>query len=141
MTRRAVAAALSVLVLAGCGTAGTGSRVDLRADVRQITAQANARDAAGVRAGVDSLLRRIDAALASGQLSSADAARLRATAQSVRTAADTIDAGLLARQQAEQAARDAQLRLQEQAQNASRTPVPTPSGKDKGKGHSGDEGD
>lgn len=140
MTRRAVAAALTVLALAGCGTAG--SRVDLRAEVQQITAQANARDAAGVRTGVDSLLRRIDAAVASGQLSSADAARLRATAQSVRTAADTIDAGLLARQQADQAARDAQRRLQEAAQNASRTPAPTPSGKgDKGKSHNGDEGD
>lgn len=149
MRSRELAACAAVpaaaLLVAGCGS-GDDPRPQLQAGVQRVTAQANARNADGVRAAVDDLLRRTDAAVRSGGLSAAEATRLRSTAQQVRAAADSIDADLLARQRAEQAAREAQQRLQEQLARQTASPAPPPPADDKGragagKGDDGKKGD
>jgi hypothetical protein len=107
---------LGVALLTGCSG---DPHAALAADVRQITADANARRADAVRTGVDRLVSRVDAEARSGALTSAQAAALRRTALAVRSGADAVDADLIARRKAEQAAADAQRRV-EQAQQAAR---------------------
>lgn len=135
--RAAAATAVAVVLLSGCGT---DARAQLRTQVQTITTHANARDASGVRTSVDALLRNVDDAARRGSLTPAEADRLRRTAQAVRTAADTIDPNVIARQQAEQAALDAQRRLQEQIarQAATRAPAPAAGGHN-GNGGGGDD--
>jgi hypothetical protein len=107
---RAVPAVLvTALLLAGCGT---DERDELRALVEGITLEANDGDADGVRRGTEDLLARLDDAVASGALSSDEAALLRDRAQALRAGADEIDPRVLAAREAERRAAEAEARLE-----------------------------
>ena len=86
MTRRPAAlagVALSALLLSGCAS---DPRTELRSLVETITAEANDRDAAGVRSAVEDLLRRLDEAVRAGDLTEAEAATVRERALAVQAA-------------------------------------------------------
>jgi colicin import membrane protein len=119
VTRRTSAAVLSAglagVLLTGCAA---DPKAELRASVESITADANDRDARGVRDGVADLLRRIDDAERAGDLTAAEAATMRDRAAAVQAAADSIDEDLIARREAEEAAAEAQRQLEAEREAA-----------------------
>jgi hypothetical protein len=89
--RRSAALGLTVaatLLVSGCAADVRG---ELRRDVSRITDEANARDAEGVRRGVDRLLDRLPGAVDSGEVSSAEAARIAELARLLRDRADLLE--------------------------------------------------
>ncbi len=80
-------AVTGVLLLTGCAADVQG---ELRRDVAGITDDANARNADGVRRGVEDLLERLDDAVASGELSSPEAARIAELARLLAERADLL---------------------------------------------------
>lgn len=108
-----VALAATAALLAGCS-----SGPQLPALVEDVTVQANERDADGVRSAVEELLGEIDAAQRSGDVTPERAEALRAAALQVAAAADEIDPDVIARREAEQAAREAQERLEAEREAA-----------------------
>jgi hypothetical protein len=118
VTRRAAAGAgalAAVVLLTGCAA---DPRAELRAAVEGITADANDRDADGVRRGVDDLLGRIDSAERDGAATPQEAAVMRDRALAVQAAADSIDANLQARLEAERAAEQARRELEAEREAA-----------------------
>lgn len=102
-----VASVATAALLAGCS-----GGPQLQALVEDVTVAANERDADGVRSAVEELLGEIDAAQRSGDVTPERAEALRAAALQVEAAADEIDPDVIARREAEQAAREAQERLE-----------------------------
>lgn len=102
-------AALSGLLLAGCSA---DPREEIRALVEDVTAQANERDADGVRSAVDELVVAVDSAVAAGDLPEAEAAEIRSAALAVQAGADEIDPDVIARRQAEADAEQARRQLE-----------------------------
>jgi outer membrane biosynthesis protein TonB len=87
---RAGAVALAAaLVLTGC--AGD-TRDDLRSAVADLTADANAGDAAALRSGVDAFLALVDRAVRDREIDTAEGVRLAEIAQRLRTGADVLEA-------------------------------------------------
>lgn len=111
----AVVASLA-LVLTGCGS---GGQDDLRAAVSDLTTAANARDADGVRRSAQAVIDRLDAAQRDG-LTPEQAAVVRDRAQLLLTAADSIDADLIAEREAAEAERLEQERLEAERAQAER---------------------
>lgn len=93
---------------AGCSASATG---DVQDRVVDITQAANDRDADALRAAAADLVDDVDASVAAGELSSAEATRLTELARQLQADADLIDQDLLdaetARREAEEAARRA----------------------------------
>jgi outer membrane murein-binding lipoprotein Lpp len=85
---RLAAAVLGGLLLAGCSADPAG---ELRKEVRDLTEAANDRDAEQVRDEVDDLLAEIEDAVRSGELTSAEGARLAQLATAVRDAAVQLE--------------------------------------------------
>lgn len=112
MIGRLPALLVSGLLLAGCG-GGTDPADARRAAVAAMTAAANDGDADGVRRHADALLATVAAQLQAQDLTTDEAERLTALAQSVRAGADTIDADVLERQRAEAEAEAARQELAE----------------------------
>jgi hypothetical protein len=113
-------ASLAVPLLVGALLTGCASdpRADLRSLVEDITLEANDRDAAGVRSGVERLLSAVDRAVREGAISDAEAAVLRDRALAVQAGADEIDDNVLARREAERQAQEARERLEAERQAA-----------------------
>ena len=126
MTARRLAAAVvvGVLLLSGCGSDVRG---ELRDAVADVTAEANNRDADGVRRAVDVLLGRVSQARADGAISAEEAGNIERIALAVQQKADLVDRQLIEEQRrlaeeqqrleaereaAEQAAREAELERQ-----------------------------
>jgi colicin import membrane protein len=100
LRRTAALSAAAVLVLSGC--AGDAD-AELRAAVADLTASANGRDADAVRTDAQTVLDRLDAAQRSGDVDTAQDTVIRERTLAVQAAADSIDAELIARLEAEQA--------------------------------------
>lgn len=122
--RVAGAVAAGVLLLSGCTSDVRG---ELRDAVADVTAEANDRDADGVRRAVDVLLGRVSQARADGAISADEAGNIERIALAVQQNADLVDRELIEeqrriaeeqqrleseRQAAEQAAREAELERQ-----------------------------
>ena len=105
LRRTAALSAAAVLVLSGC--AGDAD-AELRAAVADLTASANGRDADAVRTDAQTVLDRLDAAQRSGDVDTAQATVIRERTLAVQAAADSIDAEMIARLEAEQAEQEAQ---------------------------------
>ena len=107
--RALAVAGLTAALLTGCAAEPED---DVRALVEDITTEANERDADGVRTRVGDLLGALDDAVASGDLTDADAAVLRERALAVQAGADAIDPDVQARLEAERQAAEAQAQLE-----------------------------
>jgi outer membrane biosynthesis protein TonB len=79
----------AALVLTGCASDARG---DLREAVADLTADANAGDAAAVRSGVDAFLALVDRAVRDGEIDTAEGVRLAEIAQRLRAGADALEA-------------------------------------------------
>ena len=127
---RAVAIALTAVLLAGCAADGEDQ---VRDNVAAVTEAANGRDAVGLRSAVDRLVVAVEAQVSAGELDAAEGARIVAAARQVQAGADLVDQDLIdaeeaarleaeeaARLAAEEAARQAQEEAQRQAEEAAR---------------------
>lgn len=100
---------LSGLLLAGCAA---DPREEIRALVEDVTAEANERDADGVRTAVAELVVAVDNAESAGDLPEAEADAIREAALAVQEGADEIDPDVLARREAEAEAERARQELE-----------------------------
>lgn len=105
----AAVAASAVLLLSGCAADASG---DLRRAVADLTGAANGRDADAVRDEVQAVLDALDDAQRSGDVAPAEGAVIRERAMAVLAGADSIDADVIARREAERAAEEAQQRAE-----------------------------
>lgn len=109
--RVALALALSVSLLVGCGS-GEDPAGERREVVATLTEAANAGDAGGVRRHAERLVELVEEQLAGEQVDAGEAERLIALAASVREGADAIDEDLQARLKAEADAEAARKELE-----------------------------
>ena len=140
--------ALTAALVAGCGADPAAER---RRAVAEVIEAANDRSAETLRVRAGSLLDLIEAQVQREELAADEAQRLTALAEAVRTSADVIDADLLERRRAEQAAEEArrqlaetQKKLQEErrrAEEAAREAAERDDRKGKGKGGGKDDED
>ena len=136
---------LAALLVAGC--ASSDPVAERREVVATLTEAANTGDADAVRRHADGLLELLERQLEGEQVDAAEAERLTALAQSVRTNADAIDEDLQQRLKAEadaEAARkeleEAQRRLEEERRKAEEAAKTAEEEKGKGEGE-GDKGE
>lgn len=100
---------LSGLLLTGCAA---DPRDEIRALVEDVTTEANARDADGVRTAVADLVVAVDNAESAGDLPEAEAQAIREAALAVQEGADEIDPDVLARREAQAEAEQARQELE-----------------------------